>query len=176
VALVAGTDVEFQGLAVALGLPELPADERFRTAESRRRPVHADALDALIQPWCAMRLRGDVVAAAQRHGFAAAPVMSGRDQYEDPHFRVRGSVEELDDTVYGRVVDYGPAAQLSATPARHKWAGRPVGWHNRHILKGILGLTDAEIADLERRGIVGRWGDRLGARPPDDWSGEGDVL
>jgi crotonobetainyl-CoA:carnitine CoA-transferase CaiB-like acyl-CoA transferase len=102
--------------------------------------------------------------------------MSARDQHADPHFRARGSVEELDDHVYGRVVDYGPAPQLSATPARHKWAGRPVGWHNRHVLQGILGLTDEEIADLERRGIVGRWSDRRGARPPDDWSGEVDRL
>jgi crotonobetainyl-CoA:carnitine CoA-transferase CaiB-like acyl-CoA transferase len=176
VALVAGTDAEFRGLAAALERAELPADERFATADARRRPGHADALDVLIRVWCATRLRADVVAAAQRHGFAAAPVMSGRDQYHDPHFRARGSVAEVDDAVYGRVVDYGPAPQLSATPARHKWAGRPVGWHNRHVLKGILGLPDAEISDLERRGIVGRWSDRLGAKPPDDWSGEGDLL
>jgi len=154
----------------------LAADARFATAEARRRPAHADALDALIQTWCRTRSRADVEAAARHHGFAAAPVMSARDQYEDPHFRARGSVEELDDQVYGRVVDYGPAPQLSATPARHKWAGRPVGWHNRHVLKGLLGLPDEEIADLERRGIVGRWGDRRGAKPPDDWSGEGDLL
>ncbi len=96
--------------------------------------------------------RSDVEAAARGHGFAAAPVMSAKDQYEDPHFRARGSVEELDDRVYGRVVDYGPAPQLSATPARHKWAGRPVGWHNRHVLQGILGLPDQEIAELERAG------------------------
>jgi hypothetical protein len=44
------------------------------------------------------------------------------------------------------------------------------------VLKGILGLPDEEIAELERRGIVGRWGDRRGARPPEDWSGEGDLL
>jgi hypothetical protein len=80
------------------------------------------------------------------------------------------------DQVYGRVVDYGPAVQLSATPARHKWAGRPVGWHNRHVLRGILGLAEEEIVDLERRGIVGRWDERRGAKPPDDWTGEGDLL
>jgi hypothetical protein len=66
-------------------------------------------------------------------------------------------------------VDYGPAPKLSATPARHKWAGKPVGWHNHQVLKGVVGLTDAEIADLERRGVVGRWADRRGAKPPDDW-------
>jgi crotonobetainyl-CoA:carnitine CoA-transferase CaiB-like acyl-CoA transferase len=176
VAIVAGKDTEFRGLAEALGRADLADDARFATAESRRRPAHADALDALILDWCARWSRSDVEAAARHHGFAAAPVMSARDQYEDAHFRARGSVEELDDQVYGRVVDYGPAPQLSATPARHKWAGRPVGWHNRHVLKGILGLPDEEIADLERRGIVGRWSDRRGARPPDDWSGEGDLL
>jgi succinyl-CoA---D-citramalate CoA-transferase len=174
VALVAGTDAEFRGLAEALGRPSLAADPRFATAGARREPARGDALDALIAAWCATQARADVEAAARRHGFAAAPVMSARDQYEDRHFRARGSVEELDDQVYGRVVDYGPAPQLSATPARHKWAGRPVGWHNRDVLKGILGLADEEIADLERRGIVGRWADRRGAKPPDDWAGEGD--
>jgi crotonobetainyl-CoA:carnitine CoA-transferase CaiB-like acyl-CoA transferase len=176
VALVAGTDVEFRGLAEALGRPDVATDERFATAAARRLPAHADALDALIRDWCAERLRAEIEGVARGHGFAAAPVMSARDQYDDPHFRARGSVEELDDHVYGRVVDYGPAAQLSATPARHKWAGRPVGWHNRHVLQGILGLSDAEIADLERRGIIGRWSDQRGAKPPDDWTGEGALL
>jgi crotonobetainyl-CoA:carnitine CoA-transferase CaiB-like acyl-CoA transferase len=176
VALVAGTDAEFRGLSEALGRPELALDERFATAAARRCSTRADTLDELIQGWCATQSRGEIETAARAHGFAAAPVMSARDQYDDPHFRARGSVEELDDHVYGRVVDYGPAAQLSATPARHKWAGRPVGWHNRHVLQGILGLGDAEIADLERRGVIGRWSDRRGAKPPDDWAGEGALL
>jgi crotonobetainyl-CoA:carnitine CoA-transferase CaiB-like acyl-CoA transferase len=175
VAVVAGTDAEFRGLAAALDRPDLAEDEQFATAASRRQPPHADALDALIGTWCASRSRAEVEGAARRHGFAAAPVMSARDQYEDPHFRARGSVEALDDRVYGRVVDYGPAPQLSATPARHKWAGRPVGWHNRHVFQRILELSDEEVADLERRGIVGRWGDRRGAKPPDDWVGEPDF-
>jgi crotonobetainyl-CoA:carnitine CoA-transferase CaiB-like acyl-CoA transferase len=171
VAVVAAADGEFRGLAATLGRPDLAEDPRFSTEAARRAPPHADALDALIRAWCEGRTRDDVVAAAHAHGFAAAPVMSGRDQHGDAHFRTRGSVWQLDDEVYGRMVDYGPAPKLSATPARHKWAGRPVGWHNSHVLKGLLGLSDAEIRDLERRGVVGRWGDRRGAKPPDDWTG-----
>ena len=176
VALVAGTEAEFRGLADALGQAALAADPRFETPDVRRRPAHAEALDAIIRDWCRPRSRAEIEAAARDHGFAAAPVMSARDHYEDPHFRARGSVEELDDQVYGPVVDYGPAPQLSATPARHRWAGRPVGWHNRHVLQGILGLTDEQIAELERRGVVGRWGEQPGAGPPADWSGDGDRL
>ncbi len=163
VAIVAGTDGELRGLAAALGRPEL--------AEAPRPPsaARADELDRLIEAWTAGRTRAEVEAAARIHGFAAARVVHGGDQYHDPHFRARGSVWETDDPVYGRVVDYGPAPKLSATPARHKWVGKPVGWHNRDVLQGLLGLGDAEIADLERRGIVGQWADRRGAKPPDDW-------
>ena len=169
VALVAGADAELLGLLTALGRPELAADPRFATAAARREPAHAAALDALIGAWCRERSREEVEAAARAHGFAVARVMSGADQYGDAHFRARGSVWELDDPVYGRVVDYGPAPKLSATPARHKWAGKPVGWHNDYVLKGVLGLGDGEIAALTRQGVVGRWGDRRGAKPPDDW-------
>jgi crotonobetainyl-CoA:carnitine CoA-transferase CaiB-like acyl-CoA transferase len=170
-AVVAGTDAEFRGLAGTLARPGLAEDARFATAAARRVAAHADLLDGLIGDWCRERDRADVVAAARSGGFAAAPVMHGGDQYGDAHFRARGSVWELDDPVYGRVVDYGPAPKLSATPARHRWAGKPVGWHNDHVFKGLLGLTDGEVADLERRGVVGRWGERRGARPPDDWQG-----
>jgi crotonobetainyl-CoA:carnitine CoA-transferase CaiB-like acyl-CoA transferase len=171
VAVVAGTDDEFRGLAAALGRPGLANEARFRAAATRREPAHAEALGRIVAAWCEGRSREAVVEAAGRHGFAAAVVAHGGDHYHDPHFRARRSVWELDDPVYGRVVDYGPAPKLSATPARHKWVGKPVGWHNRHVLKGILGLSEAEIADLERRGIVGQWADRRGAKPPDDWVG-----
>ena len=169
VAIVAGTDAEFRGLGEALGRPELSGEARFCSAAARRQPASADALETLIAEWCRARTREEVEALARAHGFAAARVMSGADQYHDAHFRTRKSVWELDDPVYGRVVDYGPAPKLSATPARHKWAGKPVGWHNDHVLKGMLGLSDAEVVELERKGIVGRWGDRQGAKPPDDW-------
>jgi crotonobetainyl-CoA:carnitine CoA-transferase CaiB-like acyl-CoA transferase len=172
VAVVAGTDAEFQGLAAALGRPELAREARFETARSRRDAASADALDALIAAWCRERTREEVTSAARAHGFAAAPVMHGGDQYHDAHFRARGSVWETDDPVYGRVVDYGPAPKLSATPARHRWVGKPVGWHNDHVLKGVLGLSDDAVATLERAGVVGQWSDRLGAKPPDEWTGE----
>ncbi|MGH7321266.1 MAG: CaiB/BaiF CoA transferase family protein [Candidatus Rokuibacteriota bacterium] len=172
VAVVAGTDDEFRGLAAALGHPELAREARFESTAARRDPASADALDRFIAAWCRDRSREEVESAGRAYGFAAAPVMNGKDQYGDPHFRARGSVWELDDSLYGRMVDYGPAPKLSATPARHKWAGKPVGWHNAHVLKGVLGLGDAEIAALEQAGVIGRWGDRRGASPPDEWKGE----
>ena len=89
--------------------------------------------------------------------------------------RARGAVWTLDDPVYGEIVDYGTAPKLSATPGRLKWVGKPVGFHNAYVLGRLLGLGGAEIADLERRGVIGAWADRVGPKPPDGWAGEGQM-
>ena len=176
VALVAGTDAEFRGLARMLGTPGLARDPRLATPESRRKPENADRLDALVQAWCERRTRSEVEKRARRLGVPAAPVMTGKDHYESRHLRARRSVWEHEDPVYGPMVEYGPAPKLSATPARIKWAGKPVGFHNEFVLKKILGLSDDEIQSLTAAGVVGKWADKVGAKPPDEWKGEGVLL
>ncbi|MGH7364581.1 MAG: CoA transferase, partial [Candidatus Methylomirabilales bacterium] len=108
--------------------------------------------------------------AGARFGFAAAPVMDARDHHEDAHLRARGSVWTLDDPLYGSMTEYGPAPKLSATPGRVKWAAKPVGWHNAYVFRRILGLSEEAIRDLQDKKIIGRWADRVGAKPPDDWT------
>lgn len=177
VALVAGMDAEFQGLCQLLGCPELARDPRFESPASRREKVNAEALDRLIAAWCEGQTRAQIETLARAHGVPVAPVMTGKDHYESSHFRFRRSVWEHDDPVYDRMVEYGPAPKLSATPARIKWAAKPVGFHNEFVLKRILGLTDTEIRDLEAKKVIGKWGaDRMGAKPPDGWKGEGLLL
>ncbi|MBI4562185.1 MAG: CoA transferase, partial [Candidatus Rokubacteria bacterium] len=173
VALVAGTDAEFQGLCRLLGRPELAQDPRFASPASRREKANAEALEQLIARWCEPKTRQQVETAARQHRVPAAPAMTAKDHYESPHLRVRRSVWEYEDPVYGTLVEYGPAPKLSATPPRIRWAGKPVGFHNEFVLKKVLGLADAEIRDLEARKVIGRWADRMGAKPPDGWKGEG---
>jgi crotonobetainyl-CoA:carnitine CoA-transferase CaiB-like acyl-CoA transferase len=109
----------------------------------------------------------------REYGFAAAPVVNARDQYEDAHWQARGAVWRFDDPVYGDAVEYGPVPKLSASPGRLRWTGRPVGFDNQHIFRGLLGLSPARVAELEAHGTIRTWADRPGARPPADWRGEG---
>lgn len=176
VAVVAGTDAEWRGLCRMLGRPALARGRRFGSPAARREPANADYLDGVIAAWCASRTRGEIDRAARRFGVPAAPVMTGKDHYESRHLRARGSVWEHEDPVYGPMVEYGPAPKLSATPARIKWAGKPVGFHNEFVLRRVLGLSDDDIRALEADGVIGKWADRTGARPPDGWSGEGNLL
>ena len=173
VAIVAATDGEFRGLAEAMERPGLAGDPRFATPEARRAEESVRALEAVIEPWCRDRTRAEVEALGRERGFAAARVMTARDHFEDPHFRARGAVWELEDPVYGHLTDYGPAPKLSATPARYKWVGPPVGMHNDYIFSRVLGLAAEELRTLEEAGVIGKWADRVGAKPPDGWAGEG---
>jgi crotonobetainyl-CoA:carnitine CoA-transferase CaiB-like acyl-CoA transferase len=175
VAVAAGEEAQFTGLCRAMGEPGLAEDERFRTHAARLAPAHAAALHARLAAWARPRARGEIEALARAHGFAAGAVTSAADQYRDPHLRARGAAWALDDPLYGELVDYGPAPKLSATPGRLKWVGPPVGFHNAFVLGKVLGLTEAEIRALEAQRVIGQWADRVGAKPPDGWRGEGQL-
>jgi crotonobetainyl-CoA:carnitine CoA-transferase CaiB-like acyl-CoA transferase len=172
VAISAPTDEAFAGLAGAMGRPELAQDPRYGTQLARARDAHRETLLGLIRGWARGRTAGELVAAGDRHGFAAARVLSGQDQLADPHLATRGAVLRHDDPLYGRFPVVGAPAKLSATPARLKWTIKPLGLDNDLVLRGLVGLTPAEMAALEREGVIGRWSDRPGQRPPDGWPGE----
>lgn len=169
VAVAAVTDEEFRGLCAALGVPEWAEDPRFATLEARLEPAHQEAILERVRAWAADLERADVEGLAEKHGFAAARVANAVDRYGDPHLRARAAVWDYEDPLYGPMVEQGPGPKLSATPGRLRWAARPVGWHNDYVFRTVLGLSPSEVRDLEARGVVGRWAERPGARPPDEW-------
>ncbi len=174
-ALVAGSDKAFEGLCRAMGRGDLLTDPRFCTQADRAKEGHAEALDQCIGEWTQKMTRAEAVGLAQAHGFSASAVATARDHYEDPHLRARGSVWEMEDPVYGTMVEHGPAPKLSDTPARYKWAAKPVGFHNEYVLGRLLGLRPEQLKALEQQGVIGKWADRRGPKPPDGWDGEGII-
>ncbi len=68
--------------------------------------------------------------------------------------------------MYGELAMTGPSARLSKTPARIKWLARPLGYHNRLVLKKFLGLSETEMGDLEKKKVIGTYDDRPGLKPP----------
>jgi crotonobetainyl-CoA:carnitine CoA-transferase CaiB-like acyl-CoA transferase len=169
VAIAAPSDEAFRGLCRAMGRPELVEDPNFSTQLERLKEEHARALLDLVAAWASDKTRAEVDELGGRFAFAAAPVANAEDHYHDPHLRARGSVWKLDDPIYGEVVEYGPVPKLSETPGRLKWAGKPVGLDNRRVLTEILGLGLEEIGAFEAQGVIGRWNDMIGRKPPEGW-------
>ncbi|MFQ5854829.1 MAG: CaiB/BaiF CoA transferase family protein [Anaerolineae bacterium] len=179
VAVAAVTDAEFQGLCHAMGRRDtstalstsLAEDERFATLAARQQPDNAAELIAQVAGWVKDKSRAEIEALATEWGFAAMRVMDFQDQYEDEHFRARGAVWTLDDPLYGPLTEVGVPVKMSATPGRLKWTVKPVGWHNEYVLGCLLGLQPGQIHALEEKRVIGKWEDKPGARPPDDWDG-----
>ncbi|HUI49104.1 MAG TPA: CoA transferase [Acidimicrobiia bacterium] len=105
-------------------------DDRFATFESRGE--HREELDATVRAWVGVRSSEEVLEAFDAAEAAIAPVYSMREVLADPHVRARNVFVDLDG-----VTMQGPLARLSRSPARLRWAGRPLGADTDEILREL---------------------------------------
>jgi crotonobetainyl-CoA:carnitine CoA-transferase CaiB-like acyl-CoA transferase len=164
VAIAAATDEQYKGLCEAMGRPDLI--NKYKDTFDRLKAENAKELFDETAKWVGCSTVDGLVELAKKHHFAIAQV---EDDYEityDEWRQERGSVIEFHDDMYGKLMIPGPSAMLSKTPGRIKWLARPLGYHNRYILKTILGYSDEEIQKLEKERVIGNWDDRPGIKPP----------
>lgn len=166
IALACVTAQQFSALCAAMGQEDLLQNKIYQDSWERLKPANAQALTNITADWLKTLSAEEVLNLAQEKGFPAAEVLDDLQIYHDPWRRERGSVILFNDEIYGQIVLAGPSAQLSKTPARTKWIARPVGYHNRIVLKKFLSLGEEEIAALEKERIIGTFDDRPGLKPP----------
>lgn len=177
VALAAGRYEEFKGLCQAMGKPDVAENPRFKDLETRLKDENATALLEIISEWAKGKTVAEVDKLGEQYGFASSPILTAKDQYESPHFRARASVFEYEDPIYGNMVEVCSPAKLSKTPARHKWANKPVGMDNEFILRKFLGLRTYQIQALAEKKIIGKWVENPpGRKPPADWDGKAGII
>ena len=177
IAIAALDDDQFKRLCQAMGKTELAVEDRFKDIPARIKEENNKALYGIISEWALTKTNGEIEELADRYGFPAHRVCNAQDHYQDEHLRQRGAVWEFDDPLYGKVVEYGPGPKLSESPGRMKWFTRPIGFHNEHIFREVLNLSEDEMQQLQKEQmVIGTWMDRVGAKPPDDWNGEDGVI
>ena len=93
------------------------------------------------------------------HQLLAQQVASGGVNYidevaEDPHFKYRGHVDEIEDRLYGKVLYGTSPAIASESPGRLKWIGRPLGYDNRRSSSVYWESGQSDLAQLKKRGVV----------------------
>ena len=174
VALAAFSEPEFRGLCVAMGRPEL--FDRYADPLARLADGTARELLAVVAAWARTLRVAEVEELGCRHGFAASRVLEAKDVYHSGHFRERGAVQEYDDPLYGRMAQQCYPPVLSETPGRLKWSCRPLGFDNGYVLKKFLGMSDAQVRELEEQGVVFRWNPNVPSQcPPPGWDGKRGV-
>lgn len=133
-----------------IGGDELLADPRFSTHEARA--LHAEELDTAVANWIAARDVEEVDRLFQQVGGAGIRVLTMADVFEDPHYRERETLLEIEDEELGNVSMAAPVPRMSGTPARVDHVGPPLGRDTDDVL-GDLGYSAEEISRGRDEGI-----------------------
>lgn len=152
ISIAVGSEEEWQALCAVMGKPELLGDDRFATPEGRR--SHRDELDAIIGTWTADRGDYELMHLLQRAGVAAAPSLSNKALFEDPHVRARETFLQVEHPVLGKEWVVSPPWRFSETPASIGRHAPLIGEHNERVFGGLLGMSAEEIERLEKDGVI----------------------
>jgi crotonobetainyl-CoA:carnitine CoA-transferase CaiB-like acyl-CoA transferase len=154
VAIAVETDDQWKSLGEALGSPSWATDPTLAGAAGRR--AHHDVIDDQLAAWCEHRSSADIVKTLWDAGVPVAKVMQPHRQRELDQLSFRRFFEAVEHPVHGRANFSTVAMRLSGGPDRfHAQPAPLLGQHNHEVLTE-LGLTAAEIADLEADGVIGQ--------------------
>ena len=152
VAVAVDGDDEFAALAGAIGRPELAADDRFATVAGRRR--HEAELEAVVAAWTTGRDPATAAAVLRSVGVTAEAVRTMDEVTACAHLADRGFFTTHVHPEAGDRALAGPPWRTSRSPMRAATPAPLLGQHTEQVMRTVLGLDDAAIADLTERGIL----------------------
>ena len=97
----ANGDTIFSRLAQAMGQPELAEDERYATHVARG--IHQENLDTIISAWTSRHMIEAIDALMTEHSIPAGRVYTAPDMLNDPHFKAREAIIEVETEKYGKL-------------------------------------------------------------------------
>ena len=152
VAIAVTNEAEWQALCGVIERPDLAAAPDLATAAGRR--VHRDDIDAAITAWAKKQDDYAAMFRLQQVGVPAGPFLEPSRLFHDPHLRQGGYFTRLwttdgtwrDLPGIGWRFDGGPAPYMAPAPV--------LGQDNDYVYRDILGLSEAEIAQLAEEQII----------------------
>jgi crotonobetainyl-CoA:carnitine CoA-transferase CaiB-like acyl-CoA transferase len=143
VAMFCVSEAHFEGLAGAIGRPDLTEDQRFGNLKSR--VAHMDDLDGIISEWTSKHTRAELFEIFNRYRVPCAPVREIDEVVNDPHMHSRGTLQHIDHPELGELVlptgplRYGDARPPEIVPSK------AIGADNASVFQGWLGLSEQEF-------------------------------
>jgi crotonobetainyl-CoA:carnitine CoA-transferase CaiB-like acyl-CoA transferase len=149
----ANKDSLWQRLADAMGRPELGKDDRYATHLARGQ--NQLELDEIINTWTRTLTVDEVDALMIAYSVPAGRVYRAPEMLEDPHFKAREAIIEVETERFGTLKMQGAFPKLSATPSGVRSpAPSLVGQHNEQVYGGMLGISADELTRLEAAGAI----------------------
>ena len=149
----ANQDTVFGRLCQAMDHPELAADPRYVDHVQRGR--NQAELDQLVEAWTSTLTIDELEAKMIAAGVPAGKIYRAQEMLDDPHFKARESIIELDHPRWGALKMQNVFPKLSLTPGVvRSLAPQAVGEHSAEVYAERLGLDEAAFKSLQARGVV----------------------
>jgi formyl-CoA transferase len=149
----ANGDGIFARLAKAMGNPALAEDDRYATHLARGQ--NQIELDLLINEWTGTLTIDEVDALMIEHSIPAGKVFTAKDMLDDPHFKEREAIIEVETQERGKIKMQNafPRFSKSFSGVRRPAPAAP-GQHNAEIYSELLGWDEAALANHKAKGLV----------------------
>jgi crotonobetainyl-CoA:carnitine CoA-transferase CaiB-like acyl-CoA transferase len=147
------SDAMWPKLATLLGRADWVSDAKLKTAAGRR--AIESEIEAAIVAWTVARDPEAAMTELQAAGIAAGVARLPIELLQDPQLHARGFIQYVDRAFIGKHPQPSMPFRESNEPFAIRSAPPTLGEHNREILGGLLGLSEAEIIKLTRDGIIG---------------------
>jgi len=147
------TDEEWQNFCRLIGNPAMAEDPRFATLLARKE--NEEELDRLVNEWTIRHTADEVMNMMQAAGVAAGMVENAEDQVDfDAQLKHRHFFWELEHPEIGKFLS-PPGFHFLMSKAGYELQRSPLlGEHNDYVYKERLGLSDEEITQLGKEGII----------------------
>ena len=152
IAIACTNDKIFARLAEAMEQPELANDTSWGLLAARERD--RALVDEAVGAWTSRFDRADLLKLCEAAQVPCGPVYAVDEIFEDPHYAARGNILRMTDPRAGEMAVPNLVPRLSDTPGEVRWLGQPLGAHNDDVYRGMLGLTEAEMARLRDGGVI----------------------
>jgi crotonobetainyl-CoA:carnitine CoA-transferase CaiB-like acyl-CoA transferase len=153
IVVAVSSDAMWPKLAKLLGRADWIDDTGLRTAAGRR--AIESEIEAAISAWTFARDPEEAMRALQAAGIASGVARLPIDLLQDRQLHARGFIQQIDRAFIGRHPQPSMPFREGEEPFPIRMTPPTLGEHNREILGGLLGLTDAELEQLAREGIIG---------------------
>jgi crotonobetainyl-CoA:carnitine CoA-transferase CaiB-like acyl-CoA transferase len=155
VAIAAAADEWVWSLFEAMGRSDLRQDPRFNARGARA--LNAQLVNDTVEAWTRTLSAEAVVRALhEERGVPCARVRSVAEVLEDPHLRRTGAIQTLVDPRRGPIDAVGMGFPMSFSNAQ-VGLDKPapeLGASNDAVFGELLGLTEAERAELKAKGVI----------------------
>lgn len=151
VLITAGDQHQWHRVCNALNKPEWVEDPRFssRSERTKRKNIVNGEMENLLSTMT----MNEAIDHFTKHDITAAPVNTIAEAAEDSHPWERRAMVDVPDFLAGTMAVSGDFWHFSRTPAVIGSTPR-VGEHNEEVLGGLLGYSDAKIAELYENKVI----------------------